>query len=356
MGRLYTRTKIFHYKEKLDSLPWESGKILPPLHVRIKPTNACNHNCRYCAYRSDSLQLGQDMNLQDSIPREKMLEIIDDLAEMGVRAVTFSGGGDPFCYPFLLEAVERLTEKKISFAALTNGSRLYGRLAEEFACHATWLRISMDGWDDSSYTAYRDCPDGEFSRVMANMEAFCKLGGACHLGVGLVVDNQNCGQIYGLIRRLHETGVNSVKVSPCIVSNRGDENNAYHLPNFSMVKEQIAKAVFDFNKPGFEIFDSFHLQLDTFSKEYHWCPYLQITPVIGADQNVYSCHDKAYNLKDGLLGSIRDVSFSKFWSSDRNRFYSIDPSTVCNHHCVVDSGNRQILEYLDADSNHLVFV
>lgn len=356
MGRLYTRTKIFHFKEKLDSLPRESGIILPPLHVRIKPTNACNHNCRYCAYRSDSLQLGQDMNPQDSIPRKKMLEIIDDLAEMKVRAVTFSGGGDPFCYPHLLEAAERLAEKTISFAALTNGSKLYGRLAEEFAFHATWLRISMDGWDDSSYTAYRGCPEGEFSRIMANMEAFCRLGGACHLGVGLVVDNQNGGEIYELIRRLQETGVNSVKVSPCIVSNSGEENNAYHHPIFSMVKEQTAKAVSDFNKPGFEIFDSYHLQLDTFFKEYHWCPYLQITPVIGADQNIYSCHDKAYNVNTGLLGSISDISFSKFWYEDQNRFFRIDPSLVCNHHCVIDSSNRQIHEYLDADIKHLDFV
>jgi len=85
--------KIFHYKEKLDSLPESVDKILPPVHIRIKPTNACNHNCRYCAYRADNLQLGQDMRIKDSIPKEKMMEIIDDLEDMGVKAVTFSGGG-----------------------------------------------------------------------------------------------------------------------------------------------------------------------------------------------------------------------------------------------------------------------
>lgn len=353
---LYTRMKIFHFREKLASLPNGSGTILPPINVRIKPTNVCNHDCCYCAYRVDNLQLGRDMNRKDSIPREKMLQIVDDLAEMGVRAVTFSGGGEPFCYPHLLETAERLSEKKVRFAALTNGSMLSGPLAEVFARHATWLRISMDGWDDASYAAYRGCADGEFSRILANMEAFRKIGGSCYLGVSLVVDRRNCGHIHDLIRRLKGTGVDSVKVSPCIVSNSGAENNEYHRPIFGTVKEQTVRAVSEFAGNGFEIFDSYHTQLESFAKSYHWCPYLQISPVIGADLNVYSCHDKAYNLKEGLLGSLQDIGFREFWETGREKFFSIDPARVCNHHCVADSGNLQIHEYLQADPDHLMFV
>jgi MoaA/NifB/PqqE/SkfB family radical SAM enzyme len=356
MGLLYTRLKIFHYREKLASLPMQSGRILAPINVRIKPTNICNHNCSYCAYRADNLQLGRDMNRQDFIPREKMLEIVGDLAGMGVRAVTFSGGGDPFCYPHLEETALRLAETKVRFAALTNGAKLDGSLAEVFARHATWLRISMDGWDDASYTAYRGCADGEFSRILANMEVFRKIGGSCYLGVSLVVDRRNCAHIFELIRRLQGVGVGSVKVSPCIVSNSGAENNAYHQPIFATVKEQTAMAVSEFGGQGFEIFDSYHTQLETFAKTYHWCPYLQISPVIGADLNVYSCHDKAYNLKEGRLGSIRDTGFKEFWEADRDRFFGIDPARVCDHHCVADSSNLQIHEYLDADPEHLMFV
>lgn len=356
MGLLYTRTKIFHYRETLDLLPLDSGVIPAPINIRIKPTNACNHNCRYCAYRAENLQLGQDMLLQDSIPREKMLEIIDDLAEMGVSAVTFSGGGEPFCYPYLLETVERLIDKNIKFASLTNGARLHGPVADLFASHATWLRVSMDGWDDVSYSDYRGCPAGEFSRIIANMENFKKLGGPCYLGVSMVVDKQNCHHIYKLIQRLKTIGVNSVKVSPCIVSNSSFENNEYHKQIFTTVKDQTAKAIMDFGDASFEIFDSFHTQLESFAKEYQWCPHLQINPVIGADQNVYSCRDKAYNLDDGLLGSISDCRFKDFWQTDKKRFFRINPSRVCNHHCVADTTNRLMLEYLAADPEHLAFI
>lgn len=356
MGLLYTRMKVFHYKDKIDSLPREVDSILPPLHIRIKPTNVCGHNCWYCAYRADNLQLGKDMVGTDHIPKEKMMEIIDDVTGMGVQAVTFSGGGDPLYYPYILDAARKLSRTPVRFAALTNGSQLQGEVAEIFAHNGTWLRVSIDGWDDESYARYRNVKVGEFTRVMENIERFKNYGGRCYLGISLIVDRKNAAHIYQFIGRLKNIGVNSVKVCPCIVSNEGSENNAYHLPVFDQVKESVQKAVSDFSDKHFEIFDSYHTLDDRFGKEYDWCPYLQILPVIGADLNVYPCQDKAYNLDDGLIGSIRDRSFKDFWFSDASKFFRINPAKVCNHHCVANEKNKMILEYLNADREHLGFV
>ena len=76
------------------------------------------------------------MNEKDEIPEPKMMEIIEDIIEMKVKAVTFSGGGEPFLYKPLLKVVRRLTDSSVQFAALSNGSRLDGELAEAFANHA----------------------------------------------------------------------------------------------------------------------------------------------------------------------------------------------------------------------------
>jgi len=70
------------------------------------------------------------MEYKDRLPREKMLEIVDDLAEMGVQAVTFSGGGEPLIYPYIAEAVNRLGCSRIKVATLTNGSHLHENIAE----------------------------------------------------------------------------------------------------------------------------------------------------------------------------------------------------------------------------------
>ena len=356
MGSLYTKYKMFYFKDKIDSLPLNIAKILPPTHIRIKPTNVCNHRCTYCAYLAKDLQLGQDMVVKDFIPLGKMMEIIDDVISMGVRAVTFSGGGEPFCYPYLLDMAKKLAASPVKFAALTNGSRVTGEIAEVFAHSATWLRISMDGWDDASYMKYRGVPDGEFTKILSNIVRFKKLKGKCYLGVSIVVDRDNVEHVFDMIKVLKNSGVDSVKVSPCIVSNSGQENNKYHTPIFQTAKEQINKARAESGGKGLDIFDSYHEQLSTFKKEYTWCPYLQILPVIGADLNVYPCHDKAYNLAEGLMGSIKDQRFRDFWFSDKNNFFKIDPSVHCNHHCVAHERNKTILDYLDVDKEHLEFV
>jgi len=356
MGNLYTKMKIFHYKEKLNSLGREDDEIKSPIHIRIKPTNVCNHNCWYCAYRAAHMQLGQGMVVRDMIPRDKMIEIIDDLSEMAVKAVTFSGGGEPLVYPHLPETVKKLIELDISFATLTNGARLNGEIAELFAHKGTWVRISMDGWDDESYMKYRGCGDGEYTKIIKNIANFKKMNGECLLGISLILDKDNAKHVSRQLKFYKTLGVNSVKVGAAIVSNDSSQNNEYHRSFFPKTKRLIWQAKEDLEDASFEIFDAYHELEDNFEKDYSWCPYLQILPVIGADLNIYPCQDKAYNLKHGLIGSIKNQCFKDFWFSDKDKYYKIDPSKDCTHHCVANAKNKLILEYLEADKGHLGFV
>ncbi|WP_320172156.1 radical SAM protein [Maridesulfovibrio sp.] len=354
--QLYTSLKIFHYQDKLDSLQQDSGEVKAPIHIRIKPTNVCNHSCSYCAYRADNLQLGQDMDVKDRIPKEKMAEIVEDCVEMGVKAVTFSGGGEPFCYPHLAETARALSEGGIRIASLTNGGLMKGEAAEVFAERGTWIRVSMDGWDGPSYARFRGVSEEEFGRVMKNIENFQKLSGKCFLGVSYIVNQDNAGHVYEMGRRLKDIGVNSVKFSACVVSNDGRENNEYHAPFFQEVKDQTERAVAELADDSYEVFDSYHHLDEKFAKNYSWCPYQQILPIIGADQRIYSCQDKAYNLQCGVLGDIREQRFKDFWFNGHEKFFKINPARDCNHHCVANSKNMLIHEYLGADPEHLAFV
>lgn len=357
MGLLYTRTKIFHFKDKLDSLPKGNNTIMAPIHIRIKPTNICCHQCRYCAYgQKNFIAFGKDEVEKVSIPKDKMMEIIDDVIEMGVKALTFSGGGEPFVYPHLCEVVKKLSRSPVKFSSLTNGALLTGEIAKIFALHGTWIRVSMDGWDDKSYSYYRRVADGEFTKIMNNMRAFKKLKGNCYLGVSLIVDKINGPHLYEMLKKLRGVGVDSVKISPCLINDSAKDNNHYHRPIFQKVKKLVQRAVKLLCGEGFEIFDAYALLDEKFEKDYTWCPYLQILPVIGADLNIYACPDKAYNLRNGMIGSIKDKRFKDFWFSDKDNFFKIDPSRHCTHHCETNQKNKLILEYLNADQDHLNFV
>lgn len=352
---LYSDVKMFHFPDKLHSLP-RDAVVTPPVHIRIKPTNMCNHRCRYCAYLEPALQLGKDMAVRDSIPREKMLEICADIVQMGVRAVTYSGGGEPLLYPHLLEASRFLQGGGVKLACLTNGSLLHDAIADFFAEHGTWIRVSMDGWDDASYTHYRGVKCGEYTKIMRNLENFSRRGGPCVLGVSYIVDAYNYSHLQSSLARLKDVGVQSVKVSVCIVSNDPAANKKYHQPHFAQVKAAIARAQADLSSEYFEIHDGFHDLEERFAKKYTWCPYMQIQSIIGADSNVYTCHDKAYNLDTGLVGSLQKESLQHFWLHNKEAFFKVDPSRDCNHHCVANAKNILLHDFLAVDPQHGDFV
>ena len=270
--------------------------------------------------------------------------------------MTFSGGGEPLLYRSLPDHIDRLAAGGVRVASLTNGSNLKGRMAEAFARHGTWVRVSMDGWDDASYSKARGIADGSFSRLIENMRDFVALGSRCVLGVSFIVGHDNHSHLAEVCALLKEVGVNHVKISAAVISNDVRENNVYHRAIMSEVTAQIERAQ-ALNGPGFTVLNHYHETEERFLKSYQTCPFLTFLTVIGADCRVYTCQDKAYTAA-GTLGSIRDRSFRDFWFSEENRaaIFGFDPSQSCRHHCVTHSKNQAILETLSLDPEHGCFV
>jgi MoaA/NifB/PqqE/SkfB family radical SAM enzyme len=354
MSQIYSNLKFLGFADQLDAL--RERRLAAPVHIRIKPINHCNHNCWYCAYRADQLQLGEQMDVKDRIPDAKMLEIADDIVEMGVKAVTFSGGGEPLLYKSLPEVVERLAAGGVRVATLTNGSNLRGRMAEAFAEHATWIRVSLDAWDDASYGKSRGIGDGAFTRLIDNMRGFARLNSKCVLGTSFIVSQDNYTHLADTCALLRDVGVNHVKVAAAVVANDVAENNRYHRAIMAAVTAQIEQASV-LNDERFNVVNHYHETDERFEKGYETCPFLQFLTVIGADQCVYTCQDKAYT-ELGRLGSIDGRSFKEFWFSDENRerLYGVDPSRQCHHHCVAHRKNLAIVEHLRLDNEHRFFV
>lgn len=351
---VYSTVKIFHYPEKIQSLPL-GAPMAAPIHIRVKPTNKCNHHCHYCAYRNTAMQLGQNMNVTDEIDPEKMREICNDIVDMGVKAVTFSGGGEPLIYPHLLESLEILHEGNVALACITNGSLLKGEIADYISHHVTWVRISMDGWDNKSYTRYRNVPNGEYTKILNNINMMVKFGGICFVGVSYIVDSANWPYLYSVLQRLKNSGIRSVKVSACIVSNDAVQNNAYHAGHFEKTQELLAQAQENLADSHFEIVDAWHKTSELFQKKYTWCPMSQLLTVIAADLGVYPCQDKAYNLS-ARLGDLKSQRFQEFWLHTKDAFFRINPCQDCQHHCVANEKNLLLHNFLGIHEGHVGFV
>jgi len=354
MSTLYSNLKFLRYADHVEAL--QERKVVAPVHIRIKPMNYCNHDCWYCAYRVSNLHLGEDIDYKDTIPEDKMYEIADDIIEMGVKAVTFSGGGEPLLYKPLPGVVKKLAEGGVRVATLTNGSNLKGKMAEAFAEYGTWVRVSTDAWDDASFSKSRGIKDGEFTKLLRNMKDFSARGSKCVLGISFIVDEKNCTHLYDVCKMFKDAGVNHVKFSGVVVSNSGAENNAYHANIRDIVTEQIEKAM-TLADEKFGVINHYHDLDDRFDKDYTMCPYLMFLTVIGADSMVYTCQDKAFTVS-GTLGSIKQQSFKEFWFSEENRkrLFELDPSKECSHHCVSHGKNLAIMDLLSIDPDHGTFV
>ncbi|MBT4769360.1 MAG: radical SAM protein [Rhodospirillaceae bacterium] len=354
MTKLYSSLKPFRFPGHLEAI--RERRLLAPVNIRIKPMNHCNHDCWYCAYRVSNLQLGEDMDVKDQIPRDKMFEIVDDIVDMGVKAVTFSGGGEPLLYKPLPEVIEALAKGGVKIGSLTNGSNLKGKVADAFAKHATWVRVSMEGWDGPSYAKARRIGEDAFDKLIINMRDFIARQSKCVLGVSLIIGEDNHTHVSDICALLKDVGVNHVKLVGAITSNDGAEFNDYHRKLKPRIDEEIelAKAL---ATEGFAILDHYHEMEERFDRPYTICPNIQFNPVIGGDCVVYTCHDKAFT-KDGTLGSIKDRSFKDFWFSEENRerVYAINPQIHCPHHCADHAKILGMMDYLAIDPEHGQFV
>jgi MoaA/NifB/PqqE/SkfB family radical SAM enzyme len=350
---VYSSLKVFHHPDRLQALA--AGRHVAPLHVRLKPTNVCNHDCYFCAYRRDGLSLGSTMQVRDRIPRDKMREIVEDLIAMDVRAVTFSGGGEPLLYPWLGETLESLAAGGIAIGVLTNGAQLRGRLAETLARTAAWVRVSIDGWDAASYARNRNVPESSFEKVLANMAAFARLPGSCTLGASVIVDAENAPHLSGLAARLKAAGAAHVKLSPCIVSEDAAGTAGHHAPFADTALAEIGRCR-ALENDRFAIVDHYHFETDTGAARHPRCPMLRLLTVIAADGAVYACQDKAYT-EAGRIGSIVDRRFRDLWHSDETQAWidAFDART-CGHHCVAAGKNALLNDFLDTDRAHLAFV
>jgi len=350
----YSDLKIAWFPEKLDSLLKE--KVTAPIHVRIKPTNKCVHNCFYCVYNPKFSSIHSDIDRISEIPKEKMMEVLSDLKEIGVKAITFSGGGEPLFYPHIEETLKKVKEYGFDYAMITNAQLLSGKKAELLA-DAKWVRVSADYCNPDIFEDIRETPKEKFPEVRDNIKNFAKIKNPkCAFGINFVVHIKNKDKIYESAKFFRDLGVDYIRFSPVW----NPDFLKYHEPFKEQVIEQIKKAREELETDKFRVLDTFKkdFELSNISERtYSKCYFMQVNPVIAADQIVYFCHNKAYD-KDGALGSIKDKSFKDLWFSQEaaDKFKNFDCKKGCKHQCSNDPKNILIGDILGSFGEHVNFI
>lgn len=340
----YSDLKIIQFPEKLAS--FRAGRIAAPLYVRVKPVNFCNHGCHWCVYKADRREatadnspapientMHTDMVEKDALPAEKLLEILDDFKSMGVNAVTYSGGGEPLLHKEIVAAMCKTLACGIDLSIITNGQSLNGPRAEVLG-RGSWVRVSMDYTTAEEMARFRRVPERMFQQVMDNITMFARLKQpTCDLGVNFIVHRDNChGQsLVGFALMMKASGVSNVRFSPMWCQDFA----AYHEPLRVPVAAQLRR-IQEIVDDTFTVNSTYNIDSASHghARGQSRCLFAQTVPVVGADQNVYACHNKAYD-RTGMIGSIKDQNFSEMWFSKQTEefFRRLNPNEHCQHQC-----------------------
>lgn len=119
------------------------GNQVPPINVEISPTGRCQANCEWCFYSGQR----DTAELEVSV----LLDLMLGLEEIGTKAISWTGGGEPTMH----HEFERLTEMTLLKQGLfTNGLKVAYNPAL-----FDWIRVSKTNmpWDVEKMRKLREC-------------------------------------------------------------------------------------------------------------------------------------------------------------------------------------------------------
>ena len=144
-----------------------------PFHVQIDLTNNCNNNCIACWCNSPLLGAKRlaDEEKEKFLPLRLVKELLDEAAEMGATEVYYSGSGEPFTHPDIMEILKYTKSKKLICHVNTNFTLLNAeRIKRLIAIRVDFLTVST--WAATGRTYARTHPgktEADFEKIRKNL-------------------------------------------------------------------------------------------------------------------------------------------------------------------------------------------
>jgi MoaA/NifB/PqqE/SkfB family radical SAM enzyme len=362
-GSPYSPLKVAHHPHRLNVL--RSGGQPGPLHLEWSISDLCSHNCSFCAFRWDGYTSNElfkviepdgrvNNNPNRMIPYAKAIEILDDCVALGVRAVQFTGGGEPTVHPRHLEIFQAALDRGLDIALVSHGN-IFRPGFIPIMLRAKWVRFSLDAGAPETYAKIREVPESAFHKTLANVRTLAnarnEAGAELIIGIGFVVTTENWHEVVDATRHARDAGADNIRISA--VFQPDDEKYFANIHERAVAMCKEAEAV-----DGIRVFNNFGDRLDDLtqrSPDYSFCGQQHFTPFLGADQNLYRCCVTSFSPR-GLIGSLKAQSFRQLWESQHKRedFNAFD-AKGCER-CMFNAKNRTINYLLSEDPAHVNFV
>jgi len=329
-----------------------------PIQIHLMPDNRCLHNCNTCSYRIPKNKNNQLFDSKSFIPKEKMLSLLKDFKEIGVKAIENTGGGESLLYPYKEIMYEKIIEYGFDYALVTNGTLLTEDLSKLIAPKMSWARISIDAGNEKTYSRTRNAPKSDFKIALNAISLLRKYAKnpQFKLGVGFVINNENYNEIYKACKIFKDMGADNVRISAVFHPQGIDYFNQKSI-NKGIHLSSLAEELNDESFTVYNLFNERILNLKHRIQDYEFCGTKEVLCVIGGDCNVYLCCSLAFN-KRGLIGSIQNQSFKSLWDSKEKQkmFRDFNAKEKCKCFCLYEKRNKFFNELLFNKPYHINFI
>ena len=319
-----------------------------PHQVYLVISDLCNQDCSFCSYRSSIGwgEQGLSDNPNRKIETAKALELIDEFAELGVRAVQFTGGGEPSVHPDFEEIVSHALDRGLQVGLITNATRLLStRTLERLA----WVRVSLDAGNRRTYEATRKSK--LWDKVIANIGTLVHVKGPT-IGGNFVTTRENYREVVQFCILAKTLGLSYVKIA----ANLTTQGLSYYdgVLDDIMVLMAEARRLADGN---FTIADVFARRLEDLrigSPVHAYCGQQRFAVFIGGNLKVYRCCNTAYT-EHGEVGDLTHKRFTDWLSDDAPAHFDHFDARSCTH-CQFHEKNEAIAYLVQPNPAHVEFV
>ena len=191
-----------------------SGMYRPVVFWNL--TDRCNLSCTHCYNRSGPL-----CKTEEELSTDQARGLIDDLADMGIPLILFTGG-EALMREDIWELAEHARKKGIKMALSTNGTLITADIARRIReSGIEYAGISLDGAKAETHDRFRNSP-GAFKRTVAAFSSCREAGLRC--GVRVTLTKENCGELEALIDLALSLGASRFCLYWLVPAGRGIES------------------------------------------------------------------------------------------------------------------------------------
>jgi len=159
-----TRAKnIIAHSSDLDKL-----LHLPPMMVTLGITDLCHLKCDFCFVSSDfSKKFGKTFNKKHRfmMAKEELFRLIEDLSEMGVKAIRYVGEGESPLHPNFIDSVVLARARGMRVSLINSGGKIE-KFYAVFARYLDYVRVSWNAGTPRTYRKIHKSSIDQFGRVL----------------------------------------------------------------------------------------------------------------------------------------------------------------------------------------------